>query len=159
MPLQKNVEQHFLETSCQRMSLMHIWDIGSTIISHSGSYHLSCCQTISRHIRLSRGGESMSMSMEIERKAVLLAHPDHITITVSSGQTVQEFSSIYPRSRTEWQRRGLVTTAQFAFRAAPAVISWSPPKYHCCLIHWAVGNLPTNSKVAGDKDEPQRVCE
>lgn len=93
------------------------------------------------------------------RKAMLLAYPDHITVIVSSGQTVQEFSSIYPRSCRECQCRGLVTTAQFAFRATPAVISSSPPKYHCCLIHWAVGNLPAHSKVAGDKDEPQQIWE
>lgn len=109
MLVQKNVEQHFLETFCQCMRLMHVWDIGSTIISHSGSYHLSCCQTILRYICLSQGGESMSMHMEMERKALLLAHPYHITTSGASGQTVKEFSSIYPRSCPERWCRRLVT--------------------------------------------------
>lgn len=101
VPVQKNVEQHFLETSSQCMSLMHIWDIGSTVITHSGSYHLSCCQTISRHICFSQGGKSMSMHMEMERKAVPLAHTYHITTSGASEQTVKEFSSVYPISCPE----------------------------------------------------------
>lgn len=129
MPVQKNVE-HFLETSCQSMSLMHIWDIGSTIISHSGSYHLSRCQTISRHICLSQGGENMSMHLEMERKAVLLAHPDHITTSGASGHIQGRLA---PSTQYNAQKGHLVHF-QGSFNCNIML-----PKYHCCMLF--IGSL------------------
>lgn len=43
----------------------------------------------------------MSMHMEMERKAVPLAHTYHITTSGASEQTVKEFSSVYPISCPE----------------------------------------------------------
>lgn len=153
MPVQKNVE-HFLETSCQWVSLMHIWDIGSTIISHSGSYHLSCCQTISRHICLSQGGENMSLHLEMERKAVLLAHPYHITTSGASGHTQRRLA---PSTQCDAQKGKAqvysVSAAYSPSKAASTVISCLKKISLWFAVHWITGSLPTNSKVAGDEDE------